>query len=172
MSIADFNGDGIMDLVTANSQFFSVSLLLGIGDGSFDAPEFIPGGGFAQAVSTGDFNGDGSVDFATVNTNNDTVSVFIGDGTGDFAPLVTYVTDDGPSAIISGDFDADGIADLVTTNGAGVTGNTVSMFRGVGDGTFENQVVYAADTNCRTSDSVFLLDFSRTVWLAICLSYN
>ena len=67
VSIADFNGDGIMDLVTANSQFFSVSLLLGIGDGSFDAPEFIPGGGFAQAVSTGDFNGDGSVDFATVN---------------------------------------------------------------------------------------------------------
>jgi FG-GAP-like repeat/FG-GAP repeat len=82
---ADFNGDGIPDLVMANSachakngDFNCISILLGNGDGTFERPaNFRAGGETALQLTVADFNGDGKPDVATVNVNSQNVSVLL-----------------------------------------------------------------------------------------------
>src|SRR5260370_41623290 len=68
VAVADLTGNGIPDVVTANYEAGTVSVLLGNGDGSFQAHKDYPAGGFPVAsVVVGDFNGDGIPDLATRN---------------------------------------------------------------------------------------------------------
>lgn len=70
--IGDFNGDGKLDLATSNYApgGFNVppgflSILLGNGDGSFQAPTTFVAGPNPATVVVGDFNNDGAPDFVT-----------------------------------------------------------------------------------------------------------
>ena len=58
---ADFNGDGSMDLATANTSFGSnnISILLGNGLGGFGVATNFPVGTSPQSITCADFNGDG-----------------------------------------------------------------------------------------------------------------
>jgi hypothetical protein len=60
----DFNRDGRLDVVTVNNISDDLSVLLGNGDGTFQAARTISLGAGTQpnAVATGDFNGDGRLD--------------------------------------------------------------------------------------------------------------
>src|ERR1700675_2226369 len=61
--IADFNGDDKLDLAVANSGSGNVSILLGNGDGTFQAAvNFDAAIGSPVSLSTGDFNNDGKTD--------------------------------------------------------------------------------------------------------------
>jgi FG-GAP-like repeat len=64
IAVADFNGDGRLDLAVANDT--SVSVLLGRGDGTFQAAVNYPARGQATGVASGDFNGDGKLDLGTM----------------------------------------------------------------------------------------------------------
>src|ERR671917_510035 len=75
ITAGDFNGDGHLDLATANSEDDSVSILLGQDDGTFGASQDFEAGDFSVSVTTGDFNGDGVLDLATANNNVNSVSV-------------------------------------------------------------------------------------------------
>ena len=77
VAIGDFNGDGIIDLATANNGSNNVSVLLGSGTGSFSAAINFNAGSNPFTVTTGDFNGDGRLDLATVNLNSNNVSVLL-----------------------------------------------------------------------------------------------
>ena len=56
----DFNGDGIPDLAIANYGGSSVTVLLGVGDGTFTAVSPSPATGSGPfAIVAGDFNNDG-----------------------------------------------------------------------------------------------------------------
>ncbi len=83
--MADFNGDGIPDIVTSNRGDNTVSVLLGNGDGTFGPQETFPTGKTPRAVAVGDFNGDGQVDIVTANLGDDTASVLLGKGDGTFS---------------------------------------------------------------------------------------
>ena len=85
LAVADFNGDGIPDVVTANRGDNTVSVLLGNGDGTFEPQETFPTGTTPRAVAVGDFNGDGQVDIVTANLGDDTASVLLGNGDGTFS---------------------------------------------------------------------------------------
>ena len=82
---ADFNGDGIPDLVMANSachaksgNFNCISVLVGNGDGTFQPPaKFRAHGQTSLQFTVADFNGDGKPDVATVNVNSQNVSVLL-----------------------------------------------------------------------------------------------
>ena len=138
-AVGDFNGDGNLDILDVGNGFLEsqpLQLLLGNGDGTFQAPRrFWNLTGIPDEVAVGDFNHDGKLDLAlTVNPNG--VAILLGDGAGGFAAPVIYPTDDLPSSITVADLNHDGNLDLV------VTGSKVDVFLGKGDGTFPNRVDY------------------------------
>lgn len=140
----DVNGDGNIDLVNANYEGDTVSVLLGNGDGSFaDKVEYAAGIG-PRGLTSADVNGDGKVDLIVANDDwdmvGDTVSVLINDGSGSFANKVAFATGDRPYGVTSADVNNDGKADLVVAN---QFSNTVSVLLGNGNGSFANKVDFA-----------------------------
>jgi hypothetical protein len=67
VTIGDLNGDGKLDLATANSE--SVSVLINRGDGRFLAHRDYTAEAYPFDVAIGDLNGDSRADLATVNTD-------------------------------------------------------------------------------------------------------
>ena len=124
---ADFNGDGVLDLATA-TRGGTVSVLLGTGDGTFQArsDHRLPGTRFLRSSPwrAGDFNDDGNADLAIV-TSQDVlpnwlygrVDVYLSNGDGSFQPAVTVHQSDGsltwgPVAIEVADVNGDGRTDI------------------------------------------------------------
>jgi hypothetical protein len=145
IAVGDFNSDGKLDMVVANSADGTVGVYLGKGDGTFLTPVFYPVGDFPIAVVVGDFNADGKPDIAVANfnidqlTNGDSVSVLIGNGDGTFQPAVDYVVGTRPIALVIADLDGNGTADIAVANNSD---NTISVLLGKGDGTFQAPTTY------------------------------
>jgi FG-GAP-like repeat len=81
---ADFNGDGIPDLVVNGidcpingGHFACISVLLGNGDGTFRPSANFREGSGATQLTVADFNGDGKPDVAGVNVLTQNVSVLL-----------------------------------------------------------------------------------------------
>jgi len=137
----DLNGDRTADLVVANANRNTVSVLLGKGDGSFLPQQMFATGLRPGGVTLGDFNTDGKADLAVANAGDNTVSVLLGKGDGSFLPQQRFAASLRPSSIMAGDFNSDGTTDLVVTNAGR---NTVSVLLGKGDGSFLPQQMFAA----------------------------
>ena len=137
---ADFNGDGKLDLASAEYYAGEVSIFLGNGDGTFTAGATYPACG-AHALATGDFNRDGIVDLAAGSDDCPEVTILLGNGNGTFREIGQLAVGQGlPYRLAVGDFNRDGKLDLVTAN----TSDFVSVLLGNGDGTFQSHVEYNA----------------------------
>jgi hypothetical protein len=75
--VADFNGDGKLDAVTADADAGTVSLMLGNGDGTLRYAGAFATGLSPAGVAVGDFNGDGRLDVAAANAGSNTVSALL-----------------------------------------------------------------------------------------------
>ena len=73
VAIADMNGDGRADLLVANSNGPSVSILLGQSDGTFGPKTDFPLQESPAVLVTRDFNGDGKIDVAVAGHSGVTV---------------------------------------------------------------------------------------------------
>jgi hypothetical protein len=67
LTVADFNGDGALDLAAAFSPDKLLSVILGNGDGTFGTPKTFKTVAGEFAVTNGDFDGDSKPDLAVVN---------------------------------------------------------------------------------------------------------
>ncbi|WP_264046197.1 FG-GAP repeat domain-containing protein [Methylobacterium flocculans] len=116
LKLADLNGDGRLDAVTANSGNIGVSVLLGRGDGSFDpVTNYSTAGSDAYDVDIADLNGDGNLDLVVGLLYGRGVGVLYGNGAGQFGP--TQVISAGAAgAVAAADLDSDGDVDLVATD--------------------------------------------------------
>ncbi len=133
VAIADLNNDGIPDAVTANRDDMSVSVLLGKGDGTFEAArQFSVDSAPVQLIIT-DANLDGIPDVITANANG-TITVFLGKGDGTFSTGNSFGLAEPPAGMIEGDFNADGIPDLAVYSG---DSPYVFVLLGNGDGSFQ-----------------------------------
>ncbi len=140
--VADLNGDGNQDLVTANGQFAnnSVSVLLGNGDGTFGTARVYTAGQSPDAVAVGDFNGDDVPDVVTANQGAfgiapaGSVGLLLGNGDGTLLAAQDLPVR-GPGPSVEADFNGDGIPDLaVITTDPSYSG--VEIFPGLGNGLF------------------------------------
>ena len=133
---ADFNGDGIMDLAVVNSVDNTVSILLGVGDGTFASQTIFATGKTPVAIAAGDFNGDGNVDLAIANQTDDTLSVLLGNGRGAFTSQSPVPINGAPYYVASGDVNNDGKADLFVLAATPASGDTLFLLTSTGGGAF------------------------------------
>jgi hypothetical protein len=142
VNAADFNGDGRIDLVSANTTTSNVSVLLSNGDGSFQPAVSYAVQQRPKFVEVGDFNQDGNLDLAVVNETSGTVSILRGTGNGTFLPAAHYNAGcSAPHEVAAGDLNGDGRADLVV---ACWNGSTVGILLGAGDASFGTPLVYTS----------------------------
>ena len=160
---ADFDGDGKVDLATSNFDSDDVSVLMGNGDGSFQAKQDFPAGDGPSSVNSTDFNKDGIADLAVSNQNSSKVSVLLGkdDGTGKgdgtFQTPVDFPVGSIPSSVASADFNGDDKADLAVSN---YGQHTVSVLLGKGDGTFQDKQDYGVGVAGVNPNEVITADFN------------
>ncbi|RDJ93325.1 VCBS repeat-containing protein, partial [Lacticaseibacillus rhamnosus] len=117
VAIADVNGDGKPDVIVANSVTGSVSVLLGNGDGTLQAPFTSPipnGGDYGVSGAVADGNGDGKPDLVTAGNSEGNVGVLLGNGDGTFQGGRGFgVGGRGFSSVAAADLNGDGKFDLV-----------------------------------------------------------
>ena len=129
VAVGDFNLDGKLDLVTANSGAFTVSVFVGNGAGGFAAATGSPYSvAAANAVVVTDINGDGKPDIISLGGSGQ-VSILLGNGAGGFTPSVGGAISGGaaPFSAVAGDFNGDGRRDLAF---ADFSGNNVTVLLG------------------------------------------
>lgn len=85
VAVADVNGDDRPDLIvtvsyTASHGNGTVAVLLGNGDGTFEAPSYYGTGLLPRSIAVADFNGDGSPDAAVGNYTSDNVTLLLSRG--------------------------------------------------------------------------------------------
>ncbi len=169
---SDLDGDGDDDLAVANAgvcgdffgcQDYSVSVLKNDGAGKFLEVGRYPTYYNSVSVFVSDLDEDGDNDLAVANAGSlhgfaNSVSVIKNNGNGTFIGALGYNAGNGPVSVFASDLDGDGDQDLAVAN-AGVSrfylGNTVSILKNRGDGTFANGVDYAAGNG---PSSVFASD--------------
>src|SRR5204862_5132274 len=121
--VADVNGDTRPDLVVANHDGNSVSVLLGEGDGTFrDTPEDLRRHTFDVGqgplyLAVADLNGDRvpdivTADFGSGDNPGRTLTLLPGQGNGQFGPAQTFDAGSRPAAVEVGDVNGDGHLDL------------------------------------------------------------
>jgi len=151
----DVNGDGIPDLVTANSTSTNVSVLIGNGNGTFQTSVEYTVGTLPLSVKLADFDGDGFKDIVVANQQTNNVSVLKNNGDGTFGAKTDYNVGTSPFALATGDLNGDGFQDVAVANSA--TGN-VTLLLGRGDGTFTLGNTLTVGTN---PQSIVAADFNN-----------
>ena len=146
VTTADVNGDGKADLIVANRNSGSVSVLTNKGDGTFNAKVDYTAGSWLYSVTSADVNGDGKADLITANYGSDSVSVLTNRGDGTFNAKIDYTAGSRPSSVTTADVNGDGKADLIVANrfsdSVPYNSYSVSVLTNRGDGTFNTKVDY------------------------------
>jgi len=151
ITIADFNGDGYLDLAVANNGSNTVGVMFGNGDGTFQKPHayYAP---LPERVLAADLNGDCHPDLAVLAycgrnikaCRSGALEVLINKGHGTFnKPMYFSVKGVGPDGIAAADLSHDGKIDFVVANNNFQQASTVSVLLGKGNGTFKPVVNYA-----------------------------
>ncbi|MBV8906537.1 MAG: VCBS repeat-containing protein, partial [Acidobacteriia bacterium] len=94
IAVADFNGDGKLDIAFANFGAGNVDVALG--DAASPVPHFTPMAGSPFSVgprpviAVGDFNGDGKPDIAAASTTANSVTILLNAGLGNNPQTITF----------------------------------------------------------------------------------
>ena len=141
ISSADFNQDGNMDLVTANSFDGDLSLLLSNGDGTFRERVLETDGLTPWSVVAVDFDKNGNVDLVSTDVDALTVSLFWNAGGADFDQPIAVPVEDAPVHGTATDLNGDGREDLIYTS---FSSDEILVLLQQSNGRFGDPIRYAA----------------------------
>ena len=176
----DLNNDGRLDVVISHTLACFVSpcvatrnitVMLGLGDGTFQTPFEIDVGTGMLRIAVGDFNSDGIKDLGIAG-NQAQVYVLLGIGDGSFLkqPTINLLADafgaDGTDIDVA-DLNGDTIQDLVVA--IGLNGSRTGILLGNNDGTFQPARIIT-DAGLRVPQYTAIADFNRDGFLDLALS--
>jgi hypothetical protein len=135
LAVAFVNGDASPDLVIANRESNSVSVLINNGSGAFTRTD-LGVGTRPLSLALGNFNADGFTDIATANETSADVSLLLTTGAaGSYGAAVPIMAGESPTAVAAADINNDSKVDLIVVNGS-VTVHSVAIMLGSGLGSF------------------------------------
>jgi hypothetical protein len=157
-TLADFNGDGKVDVAVAGWQMYGAIVFLGNGDGTLQEPLVFDTdtGTGANSLTAADFNADGKIDLVTTNYFSNSASVLLGNGDGSFALPRSFIAGSAPGSATASDVNGDGKLDLVVTNQS--SPGAVSVLLGKGDGGLAAPIT--TSTGAGSPSSLVMADFN------------
>lgn len=172
LTAGDLDGDGDVDLATANNMSADLTFLLGDGSGGFAFGERVPVGDQPAAIAIADLDGDRRLDLVVANEAADSLSVVLGID-GGFAPAVTVdigsiadASDNPPSDVLLADVNGDQSPDAVAVS---LLGNKLTVLLNDREGTFGSPAVLPL-TGGPVQLAAGDLDGDRDVDLAVSLN--
>ena len=108
--MADFNGDGNLDVAVANGGSNNVSVLMGNGDGTLQTATNYTVGSDPVALAVGDYSGSGLADLVVANHNSNNETVLANAGSGAFTLAQTITLGESPNSIVLTEFNNAGFA--------------------------------------------------------------
>jgi hypothetical protein len=151
---ADVNGDGKVDLITANwdnGNGNTLSVWTNNGGGVFGSNATYVVGSGPRTVVTADVNGDGKLDLINANFgfngSGNTLTVLTNNGTGVFGSNATLTVGNGSYSVTAADFYGDGKMDLISAN---VGDSTLTVLTNNGSGIFGSNATYTVGRGPRS----------------------
>ncbi len=130
---ADTRGSGKLDLICANLDASTLTVLTNNGSGIFGSNATYNVGGAPYCVVAADINHDGKLDLISANDAAGTLTVLTNNGSGIFGYNATYNVGSAPACVVAADINNDGKPDLISANyGA----NTLTVLTNNGSGVF------------------------------------
>ena len=160
ISIGDIDGDGKPDIVVANHNSNTISILQNncntgsITQNSFASKIDFTAGLLPFSIALGDMDGDGRLDIITANGSGNSISIFRNQSnagaitSNSLAGKVDFATALVPYSVAVADLDGDGKLDIAVANEGS---NTVSVFRNTSSAGVINANSFAVKVDFKTS---------------------
>jgi hypothetical protein len=145
VAVADVNGDGTLDLITANSDDNTLTILTNNGNGGFDFNATLNVNAILPySVVAADLNGDGKLALVTVNDISGTLTILTNNGSGAFGFNVTLAAGSYPNAVTAANLNGNGKLALISANGGA---DTLTVFTNDGNGVYSLNATLAVGHN-------------------------
>jgi hypothetical protein len=116
VAVADFNGDGKLDIAATNTTNDSVLIFTGTGNGTFvQGPAYSSGGGFPVGIAAATFGTDTATDLAVINAENPNITILTNDGSAGFTPGVGIAIGGFGYELVATDLNGDMTPDLAVS---------------------------------------------------------
>ena len=154
VAVADVNGDGKPDLISANFLDNTLTVLTNNGRGIFSSNATLNVGNGPISVIAADVNGNSKLELVCANFGDNTLTVLTNNGSGSFGSNATLNVGSNPYCVIAANIVGNGALALITANGSdgtltvltnngwGVFGSNATLNVG-----YEPNSVVAADVN-------------------------
>lgn len=146
LTSGDFNNDNQIDItvVTYDSTQFAVFVGDYEADFEIERKYSLSSGSKPISVAVGDYNGDHILDLVVLNSGQENIGIRLGLGNGSFGMEKIYSTgrNSSPKYVHLSDVNGDHHLDILVANSQT---NSVLIYHGKGDGTFEHTLRYSMD---------------------------